>query len=206
MTRRYAVATVLLLAGGVATEAASRFIVARFPDRPLLPDLLLGVLPDVPEARYVTSAAITAALVLFAIYAFGHARSRIPAFMSMVAIMYLLRAALLVLTPFANANDGAPAAFPLFQYGMFPSGHTAAMLLLARFTDVQTAPLTRAFEYALAAVVVLGLLLSRSHYSIDIAGGALLAYFVEREWAAGHLFDPLKRLVVAEADMQAAAR
>ncbi|MGB4581128.1 MAG: hypothetical protein WBI91_04600 [Coriobacteriia bacterium] len=199
MTRRYVVAIMLLLAGGVATEAASRFIVARFPDRPLLPDLLLGVLPHVPEARYVTSAAITVAFLLFAFYAFGHARSQIPAFIAMIAIMYLLRAALLVLTPFANANNGAPAAFPLFQYGMFPSGHTAAVFLLARFTDAKTAPAVRRAECVLAAIVVLGLLLSRSHYSIDIAGGALLAYFVEREWTDGHLFDPLQRLVDAGA-------
>ncbi len=194
--RRYAIALVVLLAAGAATEAASRFIVARFPGRPLLPDLLLGVLPHVPGTRYVTSVALLAAFAVFAIYALRDARAEVPAFLAMIGVLYLLRAALLVLTPFANANDGAPAAFPLFQYGMFPSGHTAVMVLLARLTDRRSTSAVRRLEYALTAVVIAGLLLSRSHYSIDIAGGALLAYFVEREWTDGRLLDPLKRLVM----------
>jgi hypothetical protein len=39
------------------------------------------------------------------------------------------------------------------------------------------------------------LLLAHGHYSIDIAGGVLLAYFVFHEWNSGSVFGPLKRLV-----------
>jgi len=193
--RRYACAALLLLAGGLATEAASRFIVAHFPDRPLAEDLLLRVLPDMPLARYVTSAAIALGFLLFAIYALSKARNEIPKFAAVIALMYLFRAALMVLTPLANANNGEPAAFPIFQYGMFPSGHTAAMLLVTLFIDAEAAPRLRLMAAGLTVVVAVGMLIAHSHYAIDIAGGAMLAYFIEREWTSGKLFGPLKRLV-----------
>lgn len=195
MMRRYAAAVTLLLAGAVATEAASNFISSGFPNRPLLEDALFRVLPHIPEARYLTTVAILAGFILFLSYALRHAQQEIPSFMSMIAIMYLLRAVMMVLTPFANANGGEPAAFPLFQFGMFPSGHTAFMLLLVRFTDADKAPKVRALGWALTGIVAICLVLARSHYAIDIAGGALLAYFVEREWTTGRLFGPIERLV-----------
>ena len=91
------------------------------------------------------------------------------------------------------------------RYACRLGSHAPDPILAARRRESQAGVLlARQLQHALppilAAIVVLGLLLSRSHYSIDIAGGALLAYFVEREWTDGHLFDPLKRLVVAGAE------
>lgn len=185
----------LLAVAGTVTEAASRFIVARFPDRPIAPDALFEVLPHVPEVRYLTTAVMIAAFLAFAVFALRRMPEYIPEFISMIAIMYIFRAALIAITPLANANNGAPAAFPLFQYGMFPSGHTAVMLLLARFADPESAPGLRRWLSAVVVLVGVTMILSRSHYSIDIAGGALLAYFVEREWRTGSIFGPIRRLV-----------
>lgn len=185
----------LLLATAVAAEAASRFIEARIPAPPQVSDLLLGALPYVLSARLVTSAALVGALVAFAAYALHRAPGEVPRFVAVIALAYLLRAAIMVLTPLASPRDAGAYVFPLFANGMFPSGHTALVVLLVRFTDRSRAPaLQRAFV-ALAAIVVITLLLSRGHYSIDLVGGALLAYFVDREWSSGRLFDPLKRFV-----------
>ncbi len=193
--RRHVIAFALLLAGAVATEAASRFIVSAFPDRPLPGDLLFRLLPHVPVARTVSSIAIALGVLLFIVYALRYAPKRIPSFVTMLGVMYLLRAALLVATPLANANDGLPATFPVFHYGMFPSGHTAAMLLFAFFIDPAKAPALHRAQCLITALVCVCLVLAHSHFTIDIAGGALLAYFVEREWRLGRLFGPLKRLV-----------
>jgi membrane-associated phospholipid phosphatase len=42
-----------------------------------------------------------------------------------------------------------------------------------------------------------GLVLAHGHYSIDVVGGLLLAYFVVTVWQHGRLFEPIKRLTGA---------
>lgn len=195
--RRLLAGLAVLAGGALACEAASRFIAARFPDRPVVPDLLLEIAPFAADVRHVTAAAMVAGALLFAYYALRFAPKEIPRFAAVLGIMYLLRAAIMVLTPLAHARGGGPPAFPLFQHGMFPSGHTAAALLFAFLTDAGRAPRLRVAQFALLAIVIAALLISRGHYSIDIVGGALLAYFVDREWTNGSLFDPVKRFVGA---------
>jgi len=202
--RRWGVALALALAGGAATEAASRFIGARFPDRPWAPDLLHSLLPHVPAASYITLGALALALALFAVYCADHGRECMPEFIALVAVMYLLRAGISVLTPLAVARNHAVLSFPLFGNVLFPSGHTALAYLLTRLTDRTRAPGLHATQIALLGVIIVTMLLSRGHYSIDIAGGLLLGYFVQHEWESGRLFGPIKRLVVAEALPEAA--
>ena len=108
--------------------------------------------------------------------------------------MNFMRAVVIVLTPLAHARGVAPA-FPLFQNGMFFSGHTAAVMLFAMLTDPARAPGLRRLQFVLLGTVIVALLISRGHYTIDIVGGALVAYFIEHEWRCGSLFDPVKRLV-----------
>jgi membrane-associated phospholipid phosphatase len=186
----------VLAVGALAVEAGSRLIAARFADAPVAPDLVLRVLPYSRDVLYVTGAAVFLALAVFAYYILRYAPEALPEYVAIFGIMYLLRAATMVLTPLANARGEGPAAFAFFQYGMFPSGHTAATLLFAWLTDAERAPRLRRLQYGLLAVVIIALLVSRGHYSVDIAGGALLAYFVHREWTRGSLLDPVKRYVL----------
>jgi membrane-associated phospholipid phosphatase len=199
VARRWAIVITLGVAAAAATEAASRLIALRFPDRPAAPDLLYGMLPHAPAASYVTLAAMTAMLVLFFAYALRTGPRRIPEYLAVLAVMYLLRAPMLVLTPLAAARDGSVLTFPFFVNALFPSGHTALALLLVLLTDAGLAPRLHAAQVVLLAVVIATMLFSRGHYSIDIVGGLLLGYFVSREWKDGRLFGPLKRLVVTDA-------
>jgi len=192
---RIVVATGLTATAVLTTEAASRFIVTRFPDRPTAPDLAYELLPHVPEGSYVTLVAIGALVLLFAAYVIRHEAERIPAHITAVALLYLLRAGMTVLTPLAHARNGSLLPFPFFENGLFPSGHTALSVLLILSIDRKDAPRLHHTGTALLAVMIVSMLLSRGHYSIDIAGGALLGYFVWREWTGGHLLEPLRRLV-----------
>lgn len=202
--RRWGIALALALAGGAATEAASRFIGARFPDRPRAPDLLHGLLPHIPEASYVTLGALGVALALFAIYCARHGRGCMPEFIALAALMYLLRAGISILTPLAIPRDTAVLSFPLFGNVLFPSGHTSLAYLLKQHTDRVRAPGLRTAQTWLLGTIIVTMLFSRGHYSIDIAGGLLLAYFVSSEWAEGRLFGWVRRLVAAEAPRTAA--
>lgn len=193
--RALLVSLFLLLASGLASLAGNLFILAEFPDRPRPRDALFEFLPYVSELRYVTAVALAAAFALFLYYALRHAPGEIPRFVAVFAIMYLLRAAIMILTPLASAQGDEPFVFAFQQYGMFPSGHTGAALLLARLTDADRAPRLRHVQTALAAAVALALVLAHGHYSIDVVGGLLLAYFVDQEWRHGRLLDPVKRLM-----------
>lgn len=189
----------LLVAGGLACEVSSRIIGAWFSDAPVVPDLLFVFVPYVREVLWVSTGAMVLGVLLFAYYSLRYARDQLPTYLAVLGLMYLLRAVLMVLTPLAHARGEGPIQmFPLFQNGMWPSGHTAAALLFAWMTDARRAPGLRTVQVVLAVVVIVALIVSRGHYSIDIVGGVLLAYFVEREWRLGKLFGPVKRLVYGE--------
>ncbi|MBN2248553.1 MAG: phosphatase PAP2 family protein [Coriobacteriia bacterium] len=193
--RGIVVAATMAAAAALATEVASRYIITRFPERPTAPDLAYEVLPHIPEGSYVTLVAMAAIIVLYMASVIRHDPGRIPAHITAIALVYLFRAAMTVLTPLAHARDGSLVPFPLFTNGLFPSGHTALALLLLLFIGRKKAPRLHAVGVALFFVMAVSMLFSRGHYSIDIVGGALLGYFVWREWSEGSMFEPLRRLV-----------
>lgn len=195
--RAFLVASLLLLVSGITSAAGNALIVARFPDRPTPQDLLLQVLPSVKYAQYATEIAIIGSFVVLFAYAARHARHEFADMVAVFGIMYLVRSILMVLTPLANSYDG-PGHFgfiPLDQLGMFPSGHVAAALLCFLVIDAPRAPAMKRLALGLMVTQWIALLLSHGHYSIDIAGGILLGYFVHREWRDGSLFGPVKRLM-----------
>lgn len=197
--RALLVSLAALSLAGVASSSASALIATGFTDRPAPRDLLFEVLPHMSAARYPATAALVLAFALLLRHGLQRARHEIPRFIAVFALMYLLRAAIMVMTPLANAHGPGSFVFPFVQNGMFPSGHTAAAVLCVRLVDPHAAPRLRLVQTVLAWVLATGLLVSHGHYSIDIVGGFLLAFFVEQEWATGRLFTPLKRLMGDEA-------
>jgi membrane-associated phospholipid phosphatase len=194
--RALVVSLALLAASGVTSAAGNVLIAVGFPDRPAPEDLLLRLLPAWTWAQYVTEVAIIGSLALIAVYVLRHARDEFADVVAIFGVMYLIRSVLMVLTPLANANgDGQFGFIPLDQLGMFPSGHVAASLLVLMMIDARRAPGMKRLALTLVSVQWVALLLSHAHYSIDIAGGALLGYFVYREWEDGRLFGPVKRLM-----------
>ncbi|MHB1451695.1 MAG: phosphatase PAP2-related protein [Coriobacteriia bacterium] len=187
----------LLAAAGVASRYSNWLILERFPDRPYPRDLLFELLPYVSWTRYLTVIALVIGFSLFLYYALRYEPGRIPAFTAIFALMYLFRAAMIVLTPLGSAQGEGPFVFSVQQYGMFPSGHMAAVLILVLLTSASRAPALHRVQILLATLELTGLILAHGHYSIDVVGGMLLAYFVVHVWTEGRLFDPLKRLIGA---------
>lgn len=185
----------LLTVAITASVLSSEVIPSWFPDRPRPRDLLFELLPYVDIASYLTLLALVIGFSLFLGYGLRHERSRFPEFIVVFALMYLTRAILTVLTPLASAQGDGPFVFTFQQYGMFPSGHAAAALVLMLLTSRERAAWSRRVQGILVVLVCAGLLLAHGHYSIDIAGGLLLGYFVVQVWEHGSLFNPLKRLM-----------
>ena len=195
--RALLVAALLLLLSGITSAAGNALIVAWFPDRPSPEDLLLQVLPSIKFAQYVTEVAIISSFLVLLVYAVRQARSELADMFAAFGIFYLIRSVLMVLTPLANSWNGSGhfGFIPLDQLGMFPSGHVGAALLCFFMVDAERAPMLKRVALGLLAAQLIALLFSHAHYSIDIAGGILLGYFVHREWRDGALFGPVKRLM-----------
>lgn len=193
--RDLAVAVSLLIAGAGFSAVSSSLIASRFAGRPTPDDLLFRALPYVGWTQYVTDIALLVSLATLVIYAVRRERGRIPQMMAVFGGMYVVRAAIMLLTPLASAsgNDVHYGLLPWIQNGMFPSGHTAAAALCVLLVDGGRGPLAKRVTVACLLAEVASLLLSRGHYSIDIVGGLLLAYFVHAEitrrgWLTGATF------------------
>lgn len=112
----------------------------------------------------------------------------------MFAVLYLLRAGIMILTPLASAQGDGPFVFSLQQYGMFPSGHVGAATLLVLLTPATPSPLPRRIQQVLRVMMCAAMLPARGHYSIDIVGGLLLGYFGAQAWHTNPVFSPIRRI------------
>lgn len=188
-----AAAFVLLAAS--CSAASSGLIAHAFPDRPAARDLLFEALPYIDAAQYSADVALIGALACLLIEVIRNRPAQVPAIVTQFSVMYVLRAAAMLLTPLASAHGNAAlyGIVPLVQYGMWPSGHAGFALLCVLLIDKRAKGLYRT-TLALACIVWVSLIVGHAHYSIDVIGGMLLAYFVAREWQWGSLFNPLKRL------------
>lgn len=175
-----------VLAAG-ATVLANQLISRRFPDAPRPEDLLFQLLPYVEAARWLTVLALVVGFGLFLVDIVrsqgwaGLLGRRVADAGVVFALMYLLRAGLIVLTPLAPSQPGRVFVFEPPQLGMFPSGHVAALTLLVLLSASER-PWVRRVQVGMLVLMVAGLLLARGHYSVDVAGGLLLGYAVLHLW------------------------
>lgn len=134
-----------------------------------------------------------AGAVLLGIYVFRHALPRIPEIIAVFGLMEIGRALTMALTPLAVPYDEAThfGIEGIRNWGKFPSGHAATFLLFYLLVDTRVSPRIKRVLLVLLAEI-LALLVSHSHYSIDIVGGLLLGYFVYHEYFGGRHLNWLK--------------
>ena len=173
----------LLVLAATACFMASELIQYLYPDRPIVPDLLFDLLPNIPFLAYLTDPIMAAALGLIIYYAFNQGRCHMGFYFFTVGIMYVLRGPLMILTPMGRPTGnldsyGIFEIFELKQHGMFPSGH---VMLVAIFFFMIDGKRHSGFKWAMAILgmaEIFTLVLSRGHYSIDIVGGVMQAFIV----------------------------
>jgi len=192
--RALAVATSVLLVSFILASGFSGLIQLRYPDRPRPPDLLFDLLPHWPSWQFVVEAIYVTGAVLLGVYVFRHAIRRIPEMIAVFGLMQIGRALIIALTPLATPYDEAThiGIEGIRNWGEFPSGHIATFMLYYLLVDEAVSPGIKKALRVLLIAEIIALLVSHSHYSIDIVGGLLLSYFVYHAYYDGRMFNWLK--------------
>jgi membrane-associated phospholipid phosphatase len=177
------IALICLGIAGVLWIPANQLIHVMYPDRPIVPDVLFTILPVVPWLAYASDLCIAGSIAVLAIQIFHIDRRRMPYYFLTIAVLYISRAFLMVLTPLGRPTGnldhyGLLKLFGGLQHGMFPSGHQMFATLTHCLVDGKRTPRLKLAALVLVILQAAVLLLSRGHYSIDIVGGILVAWFV----------------------------
>jgi len=159
------------------------FIINRF-DNVIPPDLLFEFMPYYPSLQYITDVIVIASGLLLFFYVIKNNYRNLPNIIYIIALAYLLRAIIVPLTPL-GAYFGVSNSYgisDLKPHGAFPSGHTM-FAFLVYFLINKKENVLKYLTLLMALFESFSLILSRGHYTIDIVGGFLLAYFVVTQFA-----------------------
>ncbi len=155
---------------------------------PMLSDLILDNLPFI-NVSLVYDIFCLVPIVLVLMY-FVHKKdySRIPLFLVLTGIFYIVRGIFIVLTPFGNppmfaGSDPLFSGFSKYELGVYPSGHTGNVFLLFLLVKDKG---YRWLIFICLVIVVTALFLARGHYSIDILSGLFFSYAI-RSFGEKHL-------------------
>lgn len=148
---------------------------------PMLSDLILDNLPVI-DLSLIYDFFSLFIIIIIGIYIINKKEHhRLPYFLVLWGIFYIIRGLFIVLTPFGNppefnGSDPLFNGFSKFELGVYPSGHVGnAFLLLLLVND-------KIYKWMLAfclAVITISLFLAHSHYSIDILSGFFFAYAIK---------------------------
>ena len=148
---------------------------------PMLSDLILDNLPVI-DLSLIYDLFSLIILIIFGVYIiYKKEHHRLPYFLLLWGIFYIVRGIFIVLTPFGNppefnGSDQLLRGFSKYELGVYPSGHVGnAFLLLLLVKD-------RIYKWIFAlclAVITISLFLAHSHYSIDILSGFFFVYAIK---------------------------
>lgn len=159
------------------------FLKTNYPNPVRPDDLILDTFPENKNFIAIGDllSAIQVGAVVFIFLIWQNGIKNAPRLLFLLGLMYLIRAFSFNLTPLAQIQPPSEN-FPeqhiiaqTFYHGMYFSGHTASAFIQAMFF--------KGYRYQwiiflLATGQAISLLLSHSHYSIDVHGGLFVAYFV----------------------------
>lgn len=144
---------------------------------PVLHDIILDNLPYF-NIGYIFDFFAVLTMILFAIYVIHYKKyDKIPFYLFSFSGLIILRSLFIILTPLGSPCPIYSNHFlnsTIFNYGMYPSGHTANTFLFFLLSG-------GVYKYLIltcSIIVMTTLLLSRGHYSIDIFSGVIFAYTI----------------------------
>lgn len=175
--------SLIIFVGGVCLNFISQIylfnlqtIEGKFP--PLF-DLIHNYIPYIPIG-FIYDWGMLVSILIFIIYIiYSREYKKIPYFLMIFGFSMLLRSIFVVLTPLGNpenfnGTNSKFKGFSKYELGLYPSGHTA--------TSFNNFLLSKGFFkiifLILTFIIIISLLLTRGHYSIDIISGLIFAYAI----------------------------
>ncbi len=157
----------------------SNLIQVYFPHRTPIIDTLFLITPEVMWTQYLTDLANITSCILLGIYIFRGRQHHLPFTLTVIGFGYFLRSLIILLNPFGGplGNIAHYGLTTIEQHGQFPSGHTLIVVLAYYLIAKSEAPLLKKLALISVWIEVVSLILSRGHWSVDVVGGFLLAYF-----------------------------
>lgn len=147
---------------------------------PMLSDFILDHLPFYNVSLIYDVFCLVPIFLVLLYFVHKKDYDRIPMFLLLTGIFYIVRGIFIVLTPFGNppmfnGSDPLFHGFSNFELGVYPSGHAGnvfLMFLLVRDKSYKWLIMT------CLIIVVTALFLARGHYSIDILSGLFFSYAI----------------------------
>jgi len=171
---------IILLVGELANFLAQNYLYKYYlsgKNFPVLSDFLFNIIPYYNLTLFYNFLVIIS-LFVFLIYVVSKKKyNEIPFYLAIFGLFYIVRGIFVILNPYANPPEfiGVSKIFDIssrVQMGLYPSGHTGSAILYLLFAKGPY----RLIFFIFATIIILGLLISRAHYSIDIFSGIIFAY------------------------------
>lgn len=150
-----------------------------FPFRVPIPDTLFDLLPYWPRLQFLSDFAQITSVLALALYLFPRRWRELPFALSVLGLSYLARSILILMNPFGGPLGTIVhyGMTTIHQFGEFPSGHTILVTCIFFLIEKSRAPQLYWIALGSLWLEVLSLLLSHGHYTVDVVGGFLVAYF-----------------------------
>ncbi|MBK9390537.1 MAG: hypothetical protein IPN68_10185 [Bacteroidetes bacterium] len=148
---------------------------------PMLSDLILDNLPVIDLSLVYDIVCLIPIFLMFIYVVHKKEYNRVPFLLLMIGIFYLVRGVFIVLTPFGNppmfgGSDPLFNGFSKYELGVYPSGHAGNVFMLFLLVNDS---LYKKIIITCLIIVIIALLLSHGHYSIDIFSGIFFAYAIK---------------------------
>jgi len=182
---RYTWIGLLSIVAGAGLNFASQTYLHNYMNEgktlPMLSDMILDNVPviDLSLVYDIFCLVVLAAIIIYVIH--RDQFHRVPHIMFLCGIFFIIRGIFIVLTPFGNppefnGSDPLFNGFSKYELGVYPSGHVgnSFLMLLLVYDKVY-----RYILWACLSVIIITLIFSHGHYSIDILSGFFFAYAIK---------------------------
>ena len=189
---RYFYIGLLSVFAGIGMNTASQAYLHNYISEgktlPMLSDLILDNLPVINVSLIYDIVALIPIILVMIYIIHKKDYNRIPLFLLMIGLFYIVRGIFIVLTPFGNppmfnGSDPLFHGFSNYELGVYPSGHAGNVFLILLLVK------NRVYKWIIGCcliIVILALFLAHGHYSIDILSGLFFAYAI-RAFGEKHL-------------------
>ena len=189
---KYLYVALLSFIAGAALNIASQTYLHNYISEgktlPMLSDMILDNLPVLNVSLFYDIFALIPIILVLVYIVHKKDYNRIPVFLMMSGLFYIVRGIFIVLTPFGNppmfnGSDPLFNGFAKYDLGVYPSGHVGNVFLM--FLLVKD----RGYKWAIficLILVIITLFLAHGHYSIDILSGLFFSYAI-RAFGNKHL-------------------